>query len=439
MTAAFYTLGCKLNQCETEALADAFVSQGFSTVSASEEADLYVINTCTVTTKAEQKARRVIRKISRDFHNPPILVTGCYAQLDPNDIKALGGNVHVLSMDQKASILELPAYLASVNRNSLAPELIRWLHDFVPADDSGISTRFNYEASGFSFHSRAFLKIQDGCNNSCAYCRVCIARGKSVSLDSNDVLKRLKWLAGEGYLEIVLTGVNLSSYQSESDNLASLLGRIIKETEGFRIRLSSLEPEILQGDLVPILAHERICPHFHIPVQSGSDKVLGLMKRRNNAARIRQAVRILREIKDDPFIAADVITGFPGETEEDFLQTETLVKELDFSHLHIFPYSNRPGTAANEMKPKVPERISRNRAAALQHISVNQYQNYCKRWQGEKLNVIIEKVYDDGSARGMSENYLDVHLQNTKNLTPGDMIPVLLQFDDTGVLKAEII
>jgi threonylcarbamoyladenosine tRNA methylthiotransferase MtaB len=407
-----YTLGCKLNQCESEALASAFRDQGFSLVAPGEEADLYIVNTCTVTSKAEQKARRMIRQYGRLHPRAVVLITGCYAQLDREELSQIGPRVRLIPQDEKDMLLGLPEFLRDnapkgvpFEGEALLAEVDRFLSGLSgPAD----SDPFAFRVDTFQFHSRAYLKFQDGCNNRCAYCRTTLARGASVSLPWPEMARRLKELEDHGYREIVLTGVNITSYRWENLDFTALLEKIAGTVAKARIRLSSLEPETITPALAKVLSSPVFCPHFHIPVQSGSDTVLKRMRRKNNAARIRQAVELLREAKGDPFIAADVIVGFPGETGEEFRETYDLLQGLDFSELHIFPFSPRPGTEAETMRPMIPERISRERAGLLGSLSEKQHRRYQERQTGRKLSFLLEQPVDGevGAWWGTSENYL---------------------------------
>ena len=422
MKAAFYTLGCKLNQCESEALASSFRSQGFFIATADESADIYIVNTCTVTSKAEQKARRMIRKFSREHAEAPVIVTGCYAQLNKEELAVLGENVVVVSHENKDILLDLPLYIQQHSgEGSSHNSTVRYLEkarDSSASESSAIGGRFRFEASSFSYHSRAFLKIQDGCNNRCAYCRVPLARGNSISLSTEEVLKRVETLSRKGYREVVLTGVNISSYLSEGRGLPALLRELPKAAKKMRIRLSSLEPEMVTEELAESLAHESICPHFHIPVQSGSDSVLKGMHRRYRSGKVEEAVTRLRKIKNDPFIAADVIVGFPGETEEDFLTTEELLGNLAFSRLHVFPYSPRPGTSAWGAKNPISERIRDTRARQLRELSGDLHRTYRERWEGKEVEVVLERQ-KEGIWTGVSENYLHIQIPNVSSDLPG--------------------
>jgi threonylcarbamoyladenosine tRNA methylthiotransferase MtaB len=414
MRASFYTFGCKLNQYETEALAAAFRDQGFSVGAAGEEqpaepgaarpeADVYIINTCTVTSKSEQKARRLIRSLSRRHPGALLLVTGCYAQLNGEEIALLGGNVLVVPHDDKDLLLDLPPLLKTAGPGECADAVRSLLRQPHRID------RFSFQVCDFSFHSRAFLKIQDGCDNRCAYCRVPLARGKSVSASPEILLQRLEECKRAGYTELVLTGVNVSAYRHGETGLTELLRGMLERIRGLRLRVSSLEPEMIDEELAEVLADPRICAHFHLPVQSGSDRVLAGMRRRYPASQVERAVALLRRAKPEAFLAADVIVGFPGEDNNDYLQTRSLVERLRFSRLHVFPFSPRPGTAAADMGGRVPERIRDERARELRAVSDRLYRAYAESWVGREVELVLEKE-QSGGWRGVSGNYLKVLL-----------------------------
>jgi threonylcarbamoyladenosine tRNA methylthiotransferase MtaB len=411
---AFHTFGCKLNQFETEALASSFRAHGFAVVPAEQEADAYLVNTCTVTSRADHKARSLIRGIARDHPHAPLLVTGCSAQTEAEELAALSSNIIVVPQSEKPRILRLARVLAEslVAGNEGSPgttveasksRLLAALGDDAPPDP------FALTVSDFSFHTRAFLKIQDGCNCSCAYCRVPLARGRSVSLGLQEVLDRAAGMESRGRREIVLTGVNISAWEANGTDLAGLLVRLLGSTTRVRLRLSSLEPESITPRLLEVLKDPRVCPHFHIPVQSGSDNVLALMRRRYRSARVIDDVQRLKELRNDPFIAADIMVGFPGETQEDFDQTRSLVQGLEFSALHVFPFSSRPGTAAAGMKPVVPERVRRERATALKRLGEELSASYSRRWAGKVVNVLLEGK-PGNRPHGVSENYLKMYV-----------------------------
>lgn len=439
MKAAFYTLGCKLNQVETEALVSAFRGQGVSIVSSENEADIYVVNTCTVTSKSEQKARRMIRKFSSRNNTSLVIATGCYVQMDEDDVISLGDNVVTISLDDKDSILDLAAFIGSYDfsMSEMKSRTILWLREHLNVAKNDDGNRFRYSPADFNFHSRAFLKIQDGCNNHCAYCRVTIARGDSVSLDAEEIIKRLNLLSENGYKEIVLTGINIDSYLSGGKDLASLLQYILQKTSGFRIRLSSLEPETLTEEMCRVIADERICPHFHLSVQSGSDKILKSMKRHYDSQVIRTAVEQLRNVKDDPFLAADIIAGFPGETEEDLEESMKIITELNFARAHVFPFSPRPGTAAFDMTPKVPERETAVRAAKLREASKKSYEAYVNRSIGKDVTILLEHKDDNGLWFGFSETYIRFAVKNiTEDVQSGELVSCIIESLTDGIGSA---
>ena len=419
MTVAFHTFGCKLNQSESEALASAFRNQGFLIVPADQPADIIIVNTCTVTSKSEQKARRMIRHYLSQKPAARIIVTGCYAQLRSGDIGAISGDLIVLPHTRKDLLLDLPLLLRSTDDIEQIDSIIEGLSPS-PSGREGDSEQrqFRFEAGEYTFHTRPFLKIQDGCSNSCAYCTVPLARGRSVSQSRDTLLRQVERLEAKGYREIVLTGVNISLYNDKGTDLAKLLSALLDASSRMRIRLSSLEPDGITDELLPVLASPRICPHFHLPVQSGSDKILHAMNRRYPAKRVMQAVEQLRKVKDDPFIAGDVIVGFPAEGEDEFNATHSLIEESDFTRLHVFQFSSRPGTAAAEMKQKIPERTAKERSRLLTALSTRLYTSYLKRWDTRTEEALAEK-----GSQGLTGNYLRVDIVSRSGapIVPGEV------------------
>lgn len=399
-------MGCRLNQIESESAARIFLDAGFevlmSPVSAKSQEDIHtklcIINTCTVTQKAEQKARRIIRLLLSKYSDCVVIVTGCYAQLRPQEIKAMDKRISVLGGQIKSRINDIPQLLKQ--------HLVNWNPEkfVVDLEEKIISTSveeggfpedsFKLATSSFLTHSRASLKIQDGCNNNCAFCAIHIARGKSVSIDVETAIKRVKEIEESGNSEVVLTTVNIaqyvSIYEGEVYNFSRLLKKLLQETSKLKFRISSLYPEIVDDEFCSIISDERVQPHFHLSVQSGSDKVLKLMNRKYLSDSVENACRKLREVKKDPFIACDIITGFPGETDEDFEQTMELCHKCNFIWIHAFPYSERPGTDAIKMKNKVPQSVSGERAKRLNDFSVESKIDYLSNFVGKKLNAIIE-------------------------------------------------
>jgi threonylcarbamoyladenosine tRNA methylthiotransferase MtaB len=410
MTTAVYTLGCKLNQCESEALADAFHVQGFSILHHTKPAELFVVNTCTVTSKAEQKARRMIRKFASMDHSPIILVTGCYAQMEPEELRNLNGTIIVIPLTLKPRILTLPSYIHDRMKMgfSLQESVHEWIHT-IDREEKIDADTFNYKAVTFLYHARAFLKIEDGCNNACAFCRVTLARGKAISIDRDEAVSRALTLEKEGYREIVLTGVNITAYHSKGEGLEGLLRELLSTLKKTKIRLSSLEPDMITDELIALCGHELVQPHFHIPVQSGSDTVLASVKRFYTAETIKNCVSKFRSVKKDPFIAADIITGLPGESDQDAAQTYSLLSGCKFSQLHVFPFSPRPGTDLYKAEKRVTESLRNQRAGQLRELSSELYSAYQNRWIGEELSVLLENRKQDFWT-GLSDNYLHLYV-----------------------------
>jgi threonylcarbamoyladenosine tRNA methylthiotransferase MtaB len=402
MRIGFHTFGCKLNQHETEALASAFRGGDFTVCGTRADADLYVVNTCTVTSAGDHKARALVRSLLRGHPGAPVIVTGCSAQLEAAALARLGAGVVVVPQDRKSRLLGLPDFLHARDVKDTA--LADSIRSFVSASDPAADP-FAFRIIEASFHTRAFLKVQDGCDRHCAYCRVPLARGPSVSLGADEAARRAADLEASGFREIVVTGVNVSAWREVGAGPARLVERLLAGTLRARIRVSSLEPESIDEELAGSLADPRICPHFHLPVQSGSDRVLEAMGRTYTAEIVAGAVDRLRRVKDDPFIAADMLVGFPGETEEDFAQSRFLVERLGFSQLHVFPFSPRPGTPAVVLKNQVPERVRGQRAEVLLHVSRRLAAEYRERWRGREIEALLEKGSGDRWL-GVCGNYL---------------------------------
>jgi threonylcarbamoyladenosine tRNA methylthiotransferase MtaB len=404
------TLGCKLNQIESEAIAASFKKAGIALVRRGEAADIIVINTCTVTSRAEQKARRIIRRALKENPLCRVIVTGCYAQMEAGAIAALETDLSrkprlfVVPGDRKPELLTLPRAF-SPGGVSADPEKA----EKADAADNQSADPFAYTACDFSFHSRAFLKIQDGCDHACAYCRVTLARGPSVSLDSKLALARLRELEERGYGEAVLTGVNIARYRDAAGkDLGGLLAYLLANTRGIALRLSSLEGEGIGAEFLDVIKDKRIRPHFHLSVQSGSKTVLERMGRRCVPEEIERNIAALRERKGDPFLACDIIAGFPGETPAEFEETRRLCERAGFAWIHAFPYSKRPGTAAALFKNPVSAREAAARVECLGALASSSRAAYTGRWLGKTVEAIPEnpEASPPGYSAAVSENYL---------------------------------
>ena len=402
------TLGCKLNQLESESISDAFRRAGFiesktGNPEAKSEKQSYpsiiIINTCTVTSKADQKARRVIRKALRDYPESCVIVTGCYAKLNKDDIQKLEMDgkrrFFVLNKDK---IISLPQYLKGKSGiNEIINNYVNSLSLKIPDSSSVTRNSFQFNPGKFSQHTRSFLKIQDGCDKQCTYCKIRLVRGPNISLKKDEVLSRLRILE-ENYAEAVLTGVNICQYmdcereKGTKIEFAGLLEYLLEGTEKIAIRLSSLSPQSVDENLTRVLPHPRIRPHFHLSVQSGSSKILERMGRSYNSETVEKAVSLLRSAKDDPFIACDIITGFPGETENDFDQTLKLCKNLDFAWCHVFPYSKRSGTLSSSFSDAVSKNEVTRRVHLLTCLAKQGKASYVQRWIGREVDALIENL-----------------------------------------------
>ena len=416
-------MGCKLNQLESEAIAGSFLEYGFTVIPYGQSftgPEIKIINTCTVTSKADQKARRVIRKALRDNPEACVLVTGCYAQLDRAEIEKIGdeyGNTYNVkrlfvagtgkkgSGEEKSSILKLPRYLQEKLASMENPDLPFLLESWAAVAES--DTSFSYKPHGFTFHSRAYLKIQDGCNGSCTYCRTRIARGSGVSLPAEEALEQLRYLEADAYAELMITGVNISQYSHGACNLARLIKFLLEGSNTIALRLSSLEPEGITEELISVIANPRVRPSFHLSIQSGSNTILQKMGRVYTSETVEKAAFLLRSAKNNPFLACDIISGFPGETCEDFNQTLELCKKIDFAWIHAFPYSKRPGTAAADYAGHICEKEVTNRVNTLHELAVQGRKNYTGQWLGKEITAVVEKQKtQSGQCCAVSENYL---------------------------------
>jgi threonylcarbamoyladenosine tRNA methylthiotransferase MtaB len=374
---ALTTLGCKVNQYESAALAEDLGKKGFSLVSFISPADIYIINTCTVTAFSDFQARQLIRRAKRTNPQAKIIVTGCYAQVATADIAALHGVNLVIGNDQKHIIPALLQKGAINSKGTFSDDIFQQKHFCeMPLEK-------------FSGRTRAFLKIQDGCNSFCSYCIVPFARGKSRSLAPENVLKAVNRFALNDYREIVLTGIHLGTYGYDLNppiNLTGILRQIMNGRKDVRFRLSSIEPREITDELLHLLNKADIlCPHLHIPLQSGDDKILQMMKRGYDSYFYRMLIEKISIVLGDLAIGVDVMVGFPGEGDAEFNNTFKLLQDLPVAYLHVFPYSERPGTTAQKLYPKVPEKTKKERASILRNLSSKKREEFALRFLGKKL------------------------------------------------------
>jgi len=394
---AIATLGCKTNQFESAAMSEQFLKAGYCVVPFTEPADIYVVNSCTVTARTDAETRRLIRRARRLNPMSRVVATGCYAQVAQGELELMPELDSVLGNLEKADI----AGLVEAGESRVSD---------IGAEQAEAGP---LELSSFAEHTRAFLQAQNGCNSFCAYCIVPFARGRSRSVPLEDVLRGVRELAANGYQEVVLTGIHLGAYGldlSPTRSLADLVRRIAEERLVPRLRLGSVEPNELSDELLGLMAaSDAICPHVHLPLQSGSDSVLHRMGRRYTAQFFRELAARINGLLPDAFIGADVIAGFPGETDEEFRETLLLVEELSFSDLHVFPFSLRAGTRAAGMAGQVPANVIRVRGEQLREAAAMKKALFLQRFRSRVLPVLGQgRDPESGLMRGLSRNYIQV-------------------------------
>ncbi len=468
MKVAFYTLGCKVNQYETEALKEKFVARGFEVISSRNSdsntdsdsnadsdlegsdglhgpdegfADIYVINTCTVTNLADRKSRQFIRRAKRENPDALVVVTGCYAQVDPEAVSAIEGVDLIVGTNEKQNLIdyaeeELKKRKGIIQKASLHVLSYDELNDY---HSDGI-------IQAMESRTRAYVKIQEGCNRFCSYCIIPYARGRVRSRDEAEIIEEVRGLVDAGFKEIVLTGINTALYGAEraeknerkesqikdlagdvnadSFALRDLLKRIDDIPGDFRIRLSSLEPTVVKPkDVESILDSRRLCPHLHLSIQSGSDNVLRAMNRRYTRSEYLEIVKMLRERNPQFGITTDIIVGFPGETEEDFQDTIDLVRTAGFSKVHVFRYSPRKGTKAAAMDNQIPSVVKSNRAQVLAEEADKVSREFSQTMIGQRVRVLLEERDEDtGMLVGYSDNYTRVYVHEGRGLSSGDFL-----------------
>ena len=425
---SFHTLGCKLNFSESSTIARQFEQGGFQRVGANEPADICVINSCSVTEHADKKCRNLIRKLHRRNPSAIIAVTGCYAQLKANDIAQIEGVDIVLGNNDKGDLYQRVVELSSRSKAQVYNCDCEEISRFFAAFSSGDRTR-------------SFLKVQDGCDYKCAYCTIHYARGSSRNIPIADIVKQAKAVAATGLREIVITGINTGDFgRTTGEKFIDLL-KALNQVEGIdRYRISSIEPNLITDEIIEFCAASpKFQHHFHIPLQSGSDRILGLMRRRYTSEKFASRIEKIRSLMPDAFIGIDVITGFPGESEEDFRQTYDLLARLKPSFLHIFPFSERPGTPAVDMPDKVPSYISSQRVEHLEELCDELHYEFCSKYQGEEAEVLFESTMRGGMMFGYTGNYVRVKVPYDKRFINKICRVKLGEIDSEHDLKAEIL
>ena len=425
-TVAFITLGCKVNQTETEAMAGLFRKRGYLLVDAAEHADIYVINTCSVTHLGERKSRQMVRKATRINPDAIVAVTGCFAQLSPAEAAAISDVDVVIGTQDRLHIVDYVEQAREQKRPIQAVSDIMGMREFedIPLQDSPGRTR-------------AFMKIQDGCDNYCSYCIIPYARGHLRSRPLASIAAETRFLADAGYREIVLTGINLGTYGREAGpyTLVDAVRTVLKEPRIARVRLSSTESLEISADLIGLMEQDpRMCPHLHLPLQAGDDSVLSAMRRPYTTGEYAELLAQLRSRVPELAVTTDIIVGFPGETEDSFARTVAFARAMQFAKIHVFPYSKRSGTPAATLANQVGDAEKKRRVTELMQVSEQSSLMFRQHMLGKTTTVLLEKVAD-GVAEGLTPNYQRVFVaEGTANLMENQLVQVeLLQIQDEGL------
>jgi threonylcarbamoyladenosine tRNA methylthiotransferase MtaB len=400
LKAAISTLGCKLNQAESEVLAAELTAAGYHLVDFSEVADLYVVNSCTVTHVADRKSRQMLRAARRLNPQAKIVALGCYAGLPEHPLDSLPEVDLVIDNTDKGRVVEILKQKG-------------WLAESRPALDSTHAGR-----------TRSFIKAQDGCNNFCTYCIVPFVRGREKSLSPEEVIGQIRQRTEQGFREVVLTGTEIGRYSSQNMDIVALLRRILNETEIGRLRLSSLQPQEITPELLALWQNPRLCPHFHLSLQSGSDSVLARMQRRYTTEVYADKVTHLRVLIPDVSITTDIIVGFPGEDDQEFRDSYDFARRMRFSRTHVFSYSPRRGTRAAEMPKQISSEVKKERSRQMIELGKISLERYHNTFIGSRREVLFEQTAS-GIASGYTDNYIKVYIKNRTDLT-NQVLPVIL-------------
>lgn len=397
-TAAYYTLGCKLNFAETSAIGRQLLNAGVTRAGKGQPVDICVINTCSVTELADKKGRQAIRKMIQQHPDAFVVVTGCYAQLKPDDIAGIDGVDLVLGSEQKLDVMQYIDDLKKKDKSEVVTSKTNRIKTFVPSCSADDRTRY-------------FLKVQDGCDYFCSFCTIPFARGRSRNGSISDMVKQARDVVAQGGKEIVLTGVNIGDFgHSTGENFFDLI-QALDDVEGIeRFRISSIEPNLLTDEIIDFVAKsKRFAPHFHLPLQAGSDAVLQLMKRKYDTALFRHKIEKIKSTIPDAFIGVDVIVGVRGETDDYFAESEQFIDFLDFSQLHVFTYSERVGTQALKIEHVVDPRTKQRRSKALLDISERKLRDFYESQKGTTRKVLFEHTKHGNMMHGFTENYVKIY------------------------------
>lgn len=426
-TLAVATLGCKVNQYDTDAVLTQFLEAGYTVVDFDEKADVYIINTCTVTNMGDRKSRQMIRRAYRNNPSAKVVVMGCLAQTSPEEVGEIEGVNLIVGTDQRGRILELVESLEITQRESLVEDI------FAVRDFEELSV------TDFAGRTRAVIKIQDGCNQFCSYCRVPYARGRSRSRHPQNVIDHVESVVRGGFKEIVLTGIHLGLYGRDLNppvTLESIIRQIADIPGVLRLRLGSIEPHEITDQLLELVANNPVvCEHLHIPLQSGSDRILERMRRSYTTGEYREIVEKVRAEVPELAVTTDIIVGFPGETEQDFLETMEFAEEMGFSRLHVFKYSKREGTPAASFPQQIPNKVKDIRSKRLIKLGHSMAQDYHRLFLGKTVYVLVEEVRD-GMAEGLTNTYIrSVFPTSYGEELVGQIIPIrAIKADKQGIL-----
>lgn len=408
-TVASHALGCKVNQYESEAIAELFQQKGYHIVNIEQPADVYIINTCTVTNFGDKKSRQLIRKVKRQNSDSIVVVTGCYAQTAPEEIMAIEGVNIIVGTKNRSQIVELVEnYKKEKQPQNCVSEIMKE-KEFEPLSIQKLENR-----------TRAYLKIQDGCSQFCSYCIIPYARGAIRSRKPQDVMLEVNRLAQNGFQEVILTGIHVASYGKDLKDvtLIEMIENVHTVEDIKRIRLSSIEPNLVTNEFVERLSKlNKVCDHFHLSLQSGCDKTLQAMNRKYTTEKYRQAVKILRSYMPFVAITTDIIVGFPGETEQDFLESYEFAKEIGFSKIHVFPYSPKKGTPAAVMPNQISNNVKGERSQKLISLSEEMAELFLCQFVGKDMSVLYEKQIEQNIYEGHTTNYMKVHTVCDQNIT----------------------
>ncbi len=419
---AFHTLGCKLNFSETATISRDFIRHGFEKVDYKDKADFYVLNTCSVTENADKEARKLIRQAKRRNPDSSVAVIGCYAQLKPNEISEIDGVDIVLGAEEKFNLLDHLDAIDLKGKVKVIQSEIDHVHTFIPSYSTGERTR-------------SFLKIQDGCDYSCSFCTIPLARGESRSNTVENTMKTARKVAETDTREIVLTGVNIGDFgKGSKETFYALIQQLDTLERIDRIRISSVEPNLLTNQIIEFCAQsEKFMPHFHVPLQSGSNKTLKKMKRRYDREYYEDRVKRIKSNVPDACIGADVIVGFPGETEGDFLETYNFLNELNISYLHVFTYSERSNTGAVEMGERVSKETKADRSKMLHILSDKKQRYFHDQFINKNRPVLFENI-KNGKIIGHTDNYIKVQVEGGTSLI-NTIQPVMMKENHTSLVS----